>query len=848
MITQAVSLFWARLLGGLLVVLVVAGWSVQAEASDNAVGLILSVERYDSPSIAKLEFAANDAEEMRRVMERVFGVRPSNFVPVVAPTFNTFQAVFGLDGNNRFDRTADSDLKAAVRRATNGRPDGRVYVYMNAHGLPDRAAGTAVILPQDANPASTRGYGIPLKEIETALRELKAELLPDGEVILFVEACFSGYVGAAGKQVVPNTSFAPMSIADDTSADQSIIVLRAAEGSQTAFWDRRKERGVFTESILQGLSGLADRPTATGTSGDGRITLEELTAFVQEVVPERLAANNHPLGGQRPVMRGGRPDLVIANLNPTAVQDDPRASAMRRETRLCEQLSRSGSLTEIRDFEADCAYCRRLCGPALDARRAKLNDDEAACEAAQWRLERARSNKDIAVLREVVEQSACPKVKSVAEALLAEFTKPADPCAKDREALARLMPTPTPERLQVLWAEVTCPEVKADIGRRIDDFRLAADKERACRADRATLADIPDHDLDSLRALRNRSKCEEIETELSRRIQVALDIQLTCTTEQRRVGELERSADASGLRDLIRTTRCAEARRVAEAALERVRRSDAEASRCESDNLQLAALSKARVEDLARLASASACSDVATSARDKWRSWLPSGGISAEAVQRALGWTGDLDAAFDGEFGPKSQTALMNWQGRNAVRQTTDYDGMEEVDVARLLRDAERERERYGYSVRRDRNTDMNFGLPSNLVPSSGQAETRTDGTRVSRYQASSGSPQIVLLRGRGHVRATGGRPILDMDPALLKTDFEASYRMAFECWWVKAERPYGAFCLGQDERRQLYVRYRVVNNELIGFNFRIDHTDQHLRALMAVFSDDWAKNNPMPY
>lgn len=847
MIFQAAASLWSRLLGVVLAVCAAAWLTPAYAASDNAVGLILSVERYDSPSIAKLDFAANDAREMRSVMERVLGVPSSHFVPVVAPTFNSFQSIFGLDGGNRFDKSIDSDLKAMVRRVANGRTNGRVYVYLNAHGLPDRTAGTAVILPQDANPTSSRGYGIPLKEIEAALRDIKAELLPDGDVILFVEACFSGYTGAAGKQVMPNTSFAPTPIDDGPAADQTITVLRAAEGNQTAFWDRRKERGVFTEAILQGLSGLADRE---GDKSDGRITFQELTAFIRDVMPERLAANNHPIGGQSPVFRGGRPDLVIASLNPTLLQDDPRAAAMRRETLLCEQLSRSGSLEEIRQFEAECAYCRHLrqCASGLSARRTTLVNDDAACQAAQWRFDRAKTSKDVAVLRDLIEQNACAKVKSSAEALLAELTRPADPCAKDREALARLMPSPSRETLQTLLAAVSCPEVRADIGRRIDDIRLAAEKDRACQSARDILADIPASDLDSLRALRSRNTCEAIEPELSRRIQLALDAQLTCTVEQRRVGELERSADTNGLRDLIRSTRCMDVRRSAEVALERVIKQVADASRCESDKRQLASLSKARVEDLARLASASACSDVASSAREKWRSWLPAGGISAEAVQRALGWTGDLDAAFDGDFGPKSQTALASWQSRNSVHPSGDYGAMDEVDLARLIRDAERERERYGYAIRRDRHTEINWGLPSTLVPSSGTAETRADGTRVARYQASSGSPQITLLRGRGHVRYATGRLTLDMDPAFLKDDFKRAYNVEFECWWVKAERPYGAFCLGEDERRQLYVRYRVVNNELIGFIFRIDQTEPHLRALLAVFSDDWAKNNPMPY
>jgi hypothetical protein len=296
------------------------------------------------------------------------------------------------------------------------------------------------------------------------------------------------------------------------------------------------------------------------------------------------------------------------------------------------------------------------------------------------------------------------------------------------------------------------------------------------------------------------------------------------------------------------STSCSEARRAAEASFDRVRRATAENARCDADKRQLASLSAARVEDLARLAATSACPDVSNAARTKWRAWLPSGRISADAVQRALGWTGDLDAAFDGEFGPKSQQALAAWQARNSVAGTYDYTSMQDVDLARLLRAAERERVRYGYSVQRDRHTGLSWGVPANLVPTSGTAENRADGTRVARYQAVSGSPQIVLLRGRGHVRADGGRPTLDLDPKFLKRDFEVSYRMTFECWWVMAERPYGAFCLGQDERRQLYIRYRVVRDELIGFTFRIDQTEPHLRPLMAVFSDDWAKNNPMPY
>lgn len=842
------SIFWSGV--GLLFcffALVGAGWTTRAEAASSfAVGVILSVERYESDSIAQLEFAKNDASAMRTTMKQYLGVPDGNFVDIVAPTFHTFKSVFGLDGANRYDKTEESELKAMVRRVANGKTDGRVYVYLNAHGLPDRALGTAMILPQDANPTSTRSYGISLKEIENALKNIKEELLPDGEVILIVEACFSGYVGSAGKQVVPNTSFGPVAMEEEPSSDRTIIVLRAAQGHQTAFWDRNTKQGAFTEAVLQGLSGLADR---AGGNGDGQITLKELTDYVDVVLPERLAANNHPVGGQKPVFRGGRSDLVVASLNSNVVIDDERGTARRREEAQCEQLSKSGTLKEIREFEATCIFCRRICGPALNTRRDRLLTEDAACQAARWRFDRAEKEKDIAVLKDLIQQDVCEQVKLKAQALLNDLTKPADPCAKDREALSRLDPNASRQQLEQLSSEVTCPEVKTSIARRIDEFRLSAEKERACEKDRETLRDIAIDDIDSLRALRARNPCEAIESELSSRIQQALDIQLTCITEQRRVGELERAGDSNGLRSLARTTRCRDVRQSADAALERVRRAIADTTKCANDKRQLSSTSKNGVEELARLAETTTCSDVAEQAREKWKSWLPAGSISAEAVQRALGWTGHLDAAFDGEFGEKSQTALANWQGLNKVRPTGDYQSMDDFDLARLLRDAERVRAEYGYSLRRDRLTGLNWGQPTSLVPSAGDVQTRPDGSRVSRYQAASGSPQITLLRGRGHVGpSTNGRPTLDIDPKRLDADFEDGYKMPFDCWWVKSERPYGSFCLGQDEKRQLYVRYRVVNGEMIGFIFRIDQTNQNLRALITVFSDDWAKNNPMPY
>src|SRR5262249_52546268 len=113
-----------------------------------------------------------------------------------------------------------------------------------------------------------------LQTLRDNLKALKQRLLPEGEVILILESCFSGQTGDnkplrqdISATVIPITRIAPPA---------EIIEIDAAQDTQAAFWDKASQHGMFTHQLLWGLYGKAD------SNGDGKVTLRGLETYVRK--------------------------------------------------------------------------------------------------------------------------------------------------------------------------------------------------------------------------------------------------------------------------------------------------------------------------------------------------------------------------------------------------------------------------------------------------------------------------------------------------------------------------------------------------------------------------------------
>src|SRR5262245_8910324 len=227
--------------------LAVAGTPARAAPYDIAV--VVTNAKYENRGIATADFAEADGDAMAMAFRRVFGLTDNNIHRYRDQTRSQLDSLFGPK-----DRPEQGDLWSKVNN-----PKARVYVYYSGHGapyIPRDGQPEPYLLTRDGNPDRLPLTAYALQTLRENLAALKKEKVPEGEVILILEACFSGTTGA-NKPLRPGTSATAISI--EIGRQEGIIEIAAAEGNQVAFWDTRAKRGMFTNLLLWGLHGEADK-------------------------------------------------------------------------------------------------------------------------------------------------------------------------------------------------------------------------------------------------------------------------------------------------------------------------------------------------------------------------------------------------------------------------------------------------------------------------------------------------------------------------------------------------------------------------------------------------------------
>lgn len=144
--------------------------SMKAAPIDNKKWLfVFAVENYDEAD--KVDFAKNSAESFTKAMQKRLGISERN------------SYVF-ID-----DKATASALNDHLDRFLNNVKTGdSVYFYYSGHGIPDPRSGEAYLLPKDKIvDYVTREDSLKARTVYRKLSDSKA-----GEVVAFVDACFSG--------------------------------------------------------------------------------------------------------------------------------------------------------------------------------------------------------------------------------------------------------------------------------------------------------------------------------------------------------------------------------------------------------------------------------------------------------------------------------------------------------------------------------------------------------------------------------------------------------------------------------------------------------------------------------
>ena len=258
------------------------------------------ISEYQDPGIEDLSYADRDAEAF------------ADFL--ISPR----AGLGGIDqGHIRLltnqDATAPQLRTALFDFLQQPGPDDLVIFFFAGHGMPSpgRPLGTQFLIPADGDRTNFAGSAIRMGEVESALYDTKAQ------VVLIVDACHSGAIGAAGArgdEVNRFNSIFAQRIAAARPSGVSMI-LAAHEGEIAHEGDQwGGGHGVFTYHLLEALNGRGDR------DNDGIVDLGEAYDYVRVRVAEDTDNQQNPYANESLLRR----DLPMS-LVPGALSFDEQA-------------------------------------------------------------------------------------------------------------------------------------------------------------------------------------------------------------------------------------------------------------------------------------------------------------------------------------------------------------------------------------------------------------------------------------------------------------------------------------------------------------------------------------------
>lgn len=207
--------------------------------------------------IAPVPFALHDVRTMKQYCNKTLGIPETNIRVYEDATFGKMLACV-------------RELKN-IADAYNGEID--IIFYYAGHGVPDEASKSAYLLPVDADGIQKESC-FPVGRLYNDLGNLGAR-----SVIIMMDACFSGAKRGEGMLA----SARGVALKAKTDAPQGrMVTISAATGDETAYPYDEKQHGMFTYYLLKAMQ-----------DNKGKLTLGELTNYVQTQVRQRSVVINH---------------------------------------------------------------------------------------------------------------------------------------------------------------------------------------------------------------------------------------------------------------------------------------------------------------------------------------------------------------------------------------------------------------------------------------------------------------------------------------------------------------------------------------------------------------------------
>jgi len=537
----------SRLATGLsaLVVAQVMALADPAVAGPRDFAIIIGNKTYAEDSlIDPAKFADRDALEFKRTARDVLGVPEANITFIENATAANLNQQFGRRSWQAGQISRNKELSS----------DSILYVYYSGHGMPandETGKARAFLLTKESNASDPINTGYPLETLITRLKDIKTNVLQEGQVVLIIEACFSGTTGEGKPLVVGTSASGVEGVEFDTEAleeekvSDDIVVITASNKSQYASWDEVEKHGMFTDVLLNGMWGGADGYTRKGASGkkDGTLTLGELEEYTMQRMKLRLKTRFATPRIQTPTFRGNR-DTVIARFGPRKpIRDTHRFYT---ENTQCKRLGeQETNISKIQEFRKNCRYCDDECLSSLDARVASIEHQAVACQYSDDRWLEISKSRDLGEVEFFAKHNECDKYKLPAKRHLDKLV---EACRSEGEKLQKARESGDVRELQTLSENAFCASVQKKAAESYGIY------DRACTVAKAEFEKIETTgSVSDLNQFARKTTCPRYQRRAEREAERQLEY---CRNDTLNWTKLKFSSDPRALRKLAVSTKC----------------------------------------------------------------------------------------------------------------------------------------------------------------------------------------------------------------------------------------------------------------------------------------------------
>ena len=244
---------------------------LSGKKNENTFALIIANESYQD--VASVPNAINDGEIFSQYCENVFGMDKTNIHLVTNATLNNIKREINWIRN--------------IAEVYKG--DASFIVYYAGHGIPDEKTQNAYILPIDGFTGDlSTCYG--LADLYDLLGGLPAK-----QVVMFIDACFSG--SQRGNGMLASVRGIAIKAKKGTPSGNTIVI-SSAQGDETAYPYEEQRHGLFTYFLLKKLK-----------ESKGDVDLGSLVEYITDNVKKKSLVVN----GKSQTPTANPSDKVINN-------------------------------------------------------------------------------------------------------------------------------------------------------------------------------------------------------------------------------------------------------------------------------------------------------------------------------------------------------------------------------------------------------------------------------------------------------------------------------------------------------------------------------------------------------